>query len=511
MVLVSIFANVGIDVALCCKKAYHNKDKRIFFFIVNNKGGEVYLATRNALDRKEEQKMEQLQAEQSKTKPLFSTRELAKLIVPLMIEQFLVVLVGMVDTMMVATVGETAVSGISLVDAINVLLIQVFAALATGGAVVASQFLGRRDVEKARASAKQLLWVSTLLATFIAVFALVGNRFLLKLCFGNIEPAVMENAVTYFWLSALSYPFMAVYNSGAALFRSMGNSKVSMLIALLVNAINIGGNAFLIYQIHLGVAGAGIATLVSRIVAAVVIMVLLHHRNNPIYLEKVFHFKPDMALIRSILKIGIPNGIENGVFQVGKLMVAGLISSFGTAAIAANAICNNLGSMTNIPGSAIGLGLVTVVGQCVGAKDHQQARSYTKKLLAFAYGVMLVTNVLMILFAKPMIAFYNVSPEANEMAWQVLMVYCVVCIIAWPSSFTIPNALRAAGDAKFTMLVALCSMWIFRIGFSYILGSWLHMGLFGTWIAMEIDWVVRSIFFVTRFKGNQWEKAQVID
>ncbi len=452
-----------------------------------------------------------MQAQTMERRVLFTRQDLTRLLVPLMIEQFLVVMVGMVDTMMVATVGETAVSGISLVDAINVLLIQVFAALATGGAVVASQFLGRRDVEKARASAKQLIWISVLMASLIAILALVGNRTILRLCFGSIEETVMQNAMTYFWLSALSYPFLAIYNAGAALFRSMGNSKVSMLISFLINCINICGNAILIYGFQWGVAGAGTATLISRITAAVIILILLRHRTNPIYLENVLRFKPDGELIRSILRVGVPNGIENGVFQVGKLMVAGLISSFGTAAIAANAICNNLGSISNIPGSAIGLGLVTVVGQCVGAHDHAQARMYTKKLLGLAYAIMIASNLLVAIFAKPLISFYNVSPEASEMAWEILMVYCVLCAIIWPASFTTPNALRAAGDAKFTMVVALFSMWIFRIGFSYVLGSWLQMGLFGTWLAMEIDWVVRSAFFLWRFKGDKWEKAKVID
>ena len=445
------------------------------------------------------------------SRPMFTGKDLLRLILPLMVEQMLVVMVGMVDTIMVATVGETAVSGISLVDSVNVLLIQVFAALATGGAVVASQFLGRRDAPSACAAAKQLLWASGLLAVVIGLLVLVGNRLILRLVFGQVEQEVMDNAVTYFWLSALSYPFIAIYNAGAALFRSMGNSKVSMLISLLVNCINIAGNAILIYIFQWGVAGAGTATLVSRAVAAMVIIVLLHHRSNPIYLEDFWHYRPSKPLLGSILKVGIPNGIENGMFQVGKLLVAGLISSFGTAAIAANAICNNLGSISNIPGAAIGLGLVTVVGQCMGARDHKQARRYTRMLVGIAYLVMAVSNLAVFLLGKPLIAYYNVSAEASAMAWEVLVTYCVACVIIWPASFTVPNALRAAGDAKFTMGVSMFSMWIFRIGFSYVLGSWMQMGLAGVWLAMEIDWVVRAAFFLLRFRGHRWEQARVIE
>ena len=449
--------------------------------------------------------MESVQA-----KPLFSTRALCALILPLMVEQLLAVTVGMADTMMVSRVGEAAVSGISLVDSVNVLLIQVFAALATGGAVVVSQYLGRRDRQSACAAARQLIWITALLATVIGAVVLVGNRWILQFVFGRVEPAVMENAMTYFWLSALSYPFIAVYNAGAALFRSMGNSKVSMMTSFIINIINIGGNAILIYGFHWGTAGAGTATLVSRAVAAVVMVVLLHHRNNPVYLEGLLRPYLDRKLAGSILKVGIPNGVENGMFQVGKLLVAGLISSFGTAAIAANAICNNLGSISNIPGAAIGLGMVTVVGQCVGARDHAQARRYTKLLLGWTYAVMTLTNLAVMLLAEPLIGMYHVGAETNRMAFEVMAVYCIMCAVVWPLSFTTPNALRGAGDARFTMTVSMFSMWIFRIGFSYILGSWMQMGLFGVWLAMEIDWVVRALFFTIRFLGKKWEKSNVI-
>ncbi len=449
--------------------------------------------------------MESVQA-----KPLFSTRALCALILPLMVEQLLAVTVGMADTMMVSRVGEAAVSGISLVDSVNVLLIQVFAALATGGAVVVSQYLGRRDRQSACAAARQLIWITALLATVIGAVVLVGNRWILQFVFGRVEPAVMENAMTYFWLSALSYPFIAVYNAGAALFRSMGNSKVSMMTSFIINIINIGGNAILIYGFHWGTAGAGTATLVSRAVAAVVMVVLLHHRNNPVYLEGLLRPYLDRKLAGSILKVGIPNGVENGMFQVGKLLVAGLISSFGTSAIAANAICNNLGSISNIPGAAIGLGMVTVVGQCVGARDHAQARRYTKLLLGWTYAVMTLTNLAVMLLAEPLIGMYHVGAETNRMAFEVMAVYCILCAVVWPLSFTTPNALRAAGDARFTMTVSMFSMWIFRIGFSYILGSWMQIGLFGVWLAMEIDWVVRALFFTIRFLGKKWEKSNVI-
>ena len=350
-----------------------------------------------------------------------------------------------------------------------------------------------------------------LVGTSIGALVLVLNRHILRLVFGNVEPDVMQAAETYFWLSALSYPMLALYNAGAALFRSMGNSRISLFASLIMNVINIGGNALLIYGLNWGVAGAATATLASRTVAGLMMMLLLRNRDNPIFLERLFHPEWNGGILKSILRVGVPNGLENGMFQIGKLLVAGLITTFGTSAIAANAICNNVGSMSNIPGSAIGLAMITVVGQCVGAKDYQQARHYTKTLLAAAYVSMGLLNIALFLLAPYLVGFYAMPQTTTDLALSVLQVNCVVTVLIWPSSFTLPNALRAAGDARFTMVTSMVSMWVFRIGMSYVLGAWLGMGLFGVWTAMQIDWAVRSLVFGVRFLGHKWEKARVLE
>lgn len=447
----------------------------------------------------------------SEGKPLFTARQLWQLALPLVLEQTLLVTVGMADTVMVSSVGEAAVSGISLVDQINVLLIQVFAALATGGAVVASQYLGRRDRESACRSARQLLYATFGIAFVVAAAVLVFNRHLLRLVFGNVDAAVMEAAETYFWLSALSYPVLAVYNAGAALFRSMGNSRVSLMASAIMNAINIGGNALLIYGLHWGVAGAGTATLLSRAVAGGMMLVLLHHRSNAIYVDRLLHIQWDGGILRAILRIGVPNGLENGMFQIGKLLVASLITSFGTASIAANAICNNIASMANIPGAAIGLVLITVVGQCVGARDYSEARRYTKILMWSTYTSMGLTCAAIFLLAPGLVGFYAMPETTTGLALQVLRINCVLTAIFWPMSFTLPNSLRAAGDAKFTMVVSMLSMWICRVGMSYVLGAWCRLGLLGVWGAMQLDWVFRGAAFLVRFRGHVWESKKVID
>lgn len=441
---------------------------------------------------------------------MFTAKDLRKLILPLIVEQFLAVTIGMADTIMVASTGEAAMSSVSLVDAINILLINIFSALATGGAIVASQYLGREDNKRANVAAKQLLLVTTAMSVFIMAVCLIGRNPILDLIFGKIEPEVMDNCRVYFFWSALSYPFLAVYNAGAALYRSMGNSKVSMLTSTLMNAINIAGNALLIFGFHMGVAGAAIASLFARMVGAVLITCLLRFKPHVIQLEAVFKldFQPEM--IKNILKFGVPTGLENGMFQIGRLMTQGLVATFGLTATTANAIGMSLSAFPQIPGTAIGLAMVTVVGQCIGARRQEEAKRYTLKLTGLAYLTMGVLNLVMLALLPVVIGIYNPSPATAALA-RDLMLYCIACtILLWPASFVLPNGLRAAGDVRFTMTVSIVSMWAFRIGFSYLLAKGLQMGVLGVWIAMTIDWAFRILCFAIRFFRGKWMNKQLI-
>ena len=442
---------------------------------------------------------------------LFSNSDLKKLIVPLVIEQVLGVTIGMADTMMVAGVGEASVSGISLVDQLNILLIQVFGAMATGGAVVASQYLGRKDRENASGAAKQLVYACFFIAAFMSAFAISLNGVLLRWIYGAVDPDVMEAAKTYFWLSALSYPMLGVYNAGASLFRAMSDSKLSMKVSIVMNCINVGGNALLIYVFRMGVAGAAIASLVSRTVGAVVMMVRLCNKKNLITVEHFFRYRPDFAMIKRILHIGVPNGLENGSFQIGKVLVASLISGFGTYQITANAIGNNLATFETIPGSAIGMAMITVIGRCVGAGDYEQARYYAKKLMKIAYIAMASLCVVIGALSYPIALLYQPSQETlREAVW--LGIYHSVCgAVIWPAAFALPNILRAAGDVRFTMLTSLISMWVCRIAASYVLALWLNLQIRGVWIAMTMDWLVRAVIFFGRYRSGKWEKNKVLE
>lgn len=438
---------------------------------------------------------------------MFSKKRLINLIIPLIIEQLLAVAVGMADTIMVASVGESAVSAVSLVDAINILLINVFAALATGGAVVAGQFIGQNKEDKASKAGEQLIVFVTLISLIIMTLMYIGRSFILNKVFGSIDPDVEAYANTYMMIVFASIPFIAIYNSGAALFRAMGNSRVTMKTSLIMNAINLIGNATLIFGFKMGVEGVAIPTLVSRGVAALLIIVLLRDGHLIIHVRDYLNYKYDGKMVKNILRIGIPNGIENSMFQLGKIMLLSVVSTFGTASIAANAVANTITSFQNLPSAAIGLGLITVVSQCVGAKDYDQARYYTKLLHKYAYISLLIVNSIIILGLPFILKIYNLSAITAEMARKVIIFYGINACLVWPLSFTLPHTLRASNDAKYAMLISVSSMWITRIGLGIVFAKGFNFGMFGVWLAMICDWYVRSTFFVLRYRSNRWEKA----
>lgn len=439
-------------------------------------------------------------------KPLFSNQYLRRLIAPLVLEQTLAITVGLADTMMISAVGEAAVSGVSLVDMINNLLISVLAALATGGAVVCSQLLGARRRQDACRAANQLCYTAVLGGVIVMVLVGALCRPLLRLLFGSIAPDVMENAVTYMLISALAFPFLALYNACAALFRSMGNSRVTLRVSILMNIINVAGNALCVMVLKMGVAGVAIPSLVSRATAALILWVLLRRGNGDIQLirEKL---RLDKAMISRILYIGIPSGIENGIFQLGRVLVVSVISTFGTVQIAANGVANGLDGVSVIMGQAMGLAMITVIGQCVGAGDEAQVRYYTKKLMKITYiGQSCVVAVLMILL-QPILSLYGLSEETRRLTAALVRIHGLVGMVLWPMAFVLPNMLRACNDVRFTMVVSIGSMFVFRIMFSWILGRHLGWGVVGVWVAMVIDWVCRVCFFVGRYLRGDWRKA----
>jgi putative MATE family efflux protein len=442
--------------------------------------------------------------------PIFTKVQLRNLIIPLIIEQLLAVSVGMLDTVMVATVSEKIMSGVSLVDTIAILIIGLFSAFGTGGAILAGQYIGAKEHKKANEAAVQLIGAVLIISLVVTLFTLVLNYQMLHLFFGGVEPEVMAAATTYLNITAYSFPFIAVFNAGAALFRVMGNGSVPMINAIIINIVNLVGNAVFIYVFHLGAFGAGLSTLISRAIGAIVIMWMLRKPALILCIRSYNFLKIKAEMVKKIVSIGLPNGLENSIFQAGKILLMGLVTSFGTTAIAANSMANSLSNIEILPGMAVGLALTTVVSQCAGAKEYEQAKDYIKKLMKFTYISLLFLNIGFYIATVPMIGLFSLTPETSKIAIDLILFHGVMAVIVWPTAFVLPNAFRATGDVKYTMVISIVSMFTFRIGFSYLFASTTNWGVLGIWYAMVIDWVFRSLCFGVHYIRNKWERPSLV-
>lgn len=437
---------------------------------------------------------------------LFSNADLRKLIVPLVFEQILAITVGMADTMMISSVGEAAVSGVSLVDMLNNLIFSVLSALATGGAVVCSQYLGAGKDKEACKAAKQLLFTGLAIGIGMVFFVVLFRNGLLQLFFGSIEQDVWDAAMTYMLVSAISFPFLGIYNSCSALFRAMGKANVTFWVSVVGNIINVVGNAICIFGLHMGVAGVAIPSTVSRAVMGLALYVLLRNPKQTIHFNKD-RFRLNMDIIKKILYIGIPSGIEGGIFQLGRVLVVSIISGFGTIQIAANGVANSLDSMGSVIGQAMNLAMITVIGRCVGAGDQKQIKYYAWKLIGITYVATMAVNIPMLLSLNPILSLYGLGAETTQLSHMLVMIHNGMAMVIWPLSFVLPNMLRASNDVRFPMVTSIFSMCAFRVGFSYILGAKLGWGAVGVWIAMIFDWTFRSICFVGRYFHGDWKKT----
>lgn len=457
-----------------------------------------------------------METELAESKIQFDRKFLIKLVLPLVIEQILAVTVGMADMIMVSGAGETAVSGVSLVNTISNLLIYVFTALATGGAVVAAQAIGAKQKETANTVSNQLILICLLFAVVITGACLLLNRQILGLIYGNVEEAVMENAVIYFYITALSFPFISVYYGATALFRSMGNSKLSMYVSTIMNVLNIIGNAVFVFGFNMGIAGVGYATLISRAVAGIIVIFVLRNQKLDLHIDKYLRLGWNWGIQKKILALGIPSGVDNAMFQIGKLFTQALIASFGTASIAANATASTIELLATIPASATGLAITTIVGQCVGAGDYNAAKQYTKKLIFWAYVMLWIENLVIVFLTPTIASWYHLSEEGDRLARILMWYHSACCVIMWPAAWSLPAVLRASGDVKFLMISSIIIMWVFRIGFAYLL-TWLNKilgsplpGVLCVWIAMTIDWLARCIVNLARLKSGKWMKKAVV-
>lgn len=441
---------------------------------------------------------------------MFSNQALKKLLIPLVIEQILAMLVGMTDTLMVSSAGEAAVSGVALVDMVNFLMITILTAVATGGAVIVSQYLGSRQSENAEKSAGQLVMISAAISLAIMAICLLFCRQLLQLLFGTVEADVMQAAMTYFLITACSFPMLGIYNASAALFRSAGKTDITMYISLLMNTVNIIGDFIGVQLLDAGVAGVAVPTLISRGLAAVVITALAFRERTRIVLRWKNIVCWDAPLLGRILRIAVPNGIENGLFALGRVLVTSIVSQFGTVQIAANGVANSIDQIAIVVVNAVNLAIITVVGQCIGAGEPDQAQFYTRKLMKISY---LSTGILggAVCAALPFILrFYQLSDNTMWYAAVLIIMHNILAFLLHPTSFNLANSLRAAGDVRFTMYTGILSMMIFRLGSAVLFGIVLNLGIIGVWIAMGMDWLARSVAFSVRYAGGKWRTIRSI-
>lgn len=443
-------------------------------------------------------------------KHLFSNHDLWMLLVPLVVEQLLNSLMGTADSIMVSNVGSAAISAVSLVDSINILVIQAFYALAAGGTIVCSQYIGQRDKENAEESARQLVFVVASISTAVMAVCLLTRGPLLRLIFGSVEADVMEAARIYFFYTALSFPFIALYDAGSSIYRAQGNTRLPMTIAVVSNGLNIAGNAVLIWGFHLGVAGAAVATLGSRVISAVVVLAFLRNPKQEIAVYGYGRIRPDGQRIRRILSLGIPNGIENAMFQFGKLAIQSTVSTLGTVAIAAQAMTNILENLNGIAAIGIGIGMMTVVGQCLGAGRQDEAIYYIKKLSVIAEVVIIGCCALVYILTRPVTMLGGMEPESAKMCFYMIGWITVVKPIVWTLAFVPAYGMRAAGDVRFSMILSCISMWLFRVTLCIYLCRVHGFGPIAVWIGMFTDWTVRGIVFTIRFKSRRWLAHEVV-
>lgn len=440
----------------------------------------------------------------------FTDKELRNMILPLIMEQLLVMLVGIADTVVVSYVSEAAVSGVSLVNSFNTIFIYLFTALASGGAVLVSQYIGNRAMEEASETASQLLMISTLFSVGIMMFALVFNEALLRLMFGKVDPEVMDACVTYLRISAYSYPALAVYNAGAALYRSLGKTGLTMNISIIANIINVVGNVIGVFYLNAGVAGVAYPSLISRAFSAVVISWFCFRGSNPVRYAWRWICSWNGRLLGAMMGIAVPNGIENGIFQLIKVALSSIVALFGTYQIAANGIAQSIWSLAALIGTSMGPVFITVIGQCMGAGDPEQAEWYFKKLLKQTIVLSVLWNGL-ILAATPLILRgYEVTAETGRLVLWLVLIHNLFNSLAFPFSGPLSNGLRGAGDVRFTMYVSVGSTILGRLVFSVVLGIWLGLGVIGIALAMCLDWVIRAVVFWWRFKRGTWKQFRLV-
>lgn len=441
---------------------------------------------------------------------MFTNKDLRNLIIPLFIEQFLLMFVGIADTFVVSFSSEADVSGVSLVTSFNTVLIFLFTALSSGGAVIISQYIGSRNEKAASRSAGQLLMISAVISAAMAALILVFHTQLLRLLFGKIEADVMAACESYLWITTLSLPFLAIYDAGAALCRSIGKTNVTMNVSIAANVINVAGNCVGVFVLDLGAAGVAWPSLISRALSAAAVTAYCFHKKNPVRYRLRDVLAWDGDLLSKVMGIALPNGVENGVHQLVKVALSSMVALFGTYQIAANGVAQSIWSLASIMGLAMAPVYTTVIGQCMGARDIDAANFYFKKLNRITLVLSVLWNALIFAITPLIVRYSAISPEAKELVIWLVLINNIFNGLAYPFAGSLGNGLRAAGDVKFTMIVSITLTIAARLFFSALFGLWLGWGVIGVAIGMSIDLVFRGAIFLWRLKSQKWTQFRLI-
>ncbi len=469
---------------------------------------------------------------------LFTGKQLFWLIVPIVIEQIFSTSLGFFDSILVSNihaaeaVRSNASNAVGNVDYINNLIIQLFSAFATGGSIVTSQALGAGDNDLANKLAKQLLMLVICVALGVAGLCLLLNRPIIRLFYGHVDPTTFGYQQTYFYVTALSFPFIGLFNACAALLRAQRKSLVTMTSAAISCGVNVALDALFMYVLNLGVLGAGLATLFCRAVPALFMLTLLGREGNLVRVRLWGPFRFDGAMLRRILRIAIPSGVESALFQLGKLMTntfvnAGVYAT-GAKSLTAlneagetisvniqangNAIANQINNFASVVGGGVGTSCLTVIGQSVGSGDLGQVKHYMRRMFLISY----LANGLcvgLILSLVPVISqLYGYTAEAKAIGQSCLYLCLMFQFFTYPLSFTTPGILKATSDVKYVMYCAVFSMFVMRVGLAFLLTTdripgLPQLGAMGYWIGMCSDWVLRSVLFLSRLLSGRWKKA----
>lgn len=441
---------------------------------------------------------------------IVSDKELFNLIIPIFIGFILDYIAIFIDSVMVSSIGESALAGVALIDQFTYFLVLFFSAFSSGGGIVLGQYLGHNERKKAQNISTQIIWFTTILAIVLMIILLILRPFIIAGLFGQIEADVWSNANQYYQIVILMLPFLAIYYIGTGIFRITNRASLPIKIMVGANLLNIAGNVFFIYYIHWGVVGVAISTVASEAFAAALTLYKLLDEKQELHIKKSLRYKFEYDHLKDVLKVGLPFGIENGSFHFGRLLIASLVSTFGTAAIAANSIGNTVGTFSVMAGLSINIALTIVISKCVGANDYKQVKYYTKKCAILVIISHTVINAIIFILLPVILSGYNVNPETIDLASKMIIWHGIFSIIIWPLSFSLPSMLRGAGDTRTVMYISMSVMFIFRIAFAYILASWLGFGVFGTWIAMFVDWYVRAALYVYRYLSKKWMKSSIV-